>query len=860
MDSHAHYGFLIMWGLSSGLQSNTAALDNREPAVSPGDSTLQDQPLQVVSSALDFSALRATAVPAGSRGKIRIHASDPTKLAEASAPSTEIKMIVAPWAPDATYAPLPTTQAAVTAGVEHLAKCGHNALRLHGIEYWLMAGTSTEFEFPADKLDMFDWLWAEAKRVGLYLIINPRQPELYQAGSSRFTMPETSPEMKSRVFTQQNSRDHYERGFNLLYNRVNRYTGLNMLADPALFLVEWFNECSAQQTAQVAWPAVWVNRDSGATAAAKTWPEWLADSSQSHGYANIAALNSAWGTAYASFEVIPAPSSNLPNLSMSLNQISVDVVRYIRYLDDAMADWFADFATRIGYTGLSSSLISFPNVVMLGNSARKSANSVVNLHDYPFLASPPGVGVSLYGGAPNAPVWDWPAWSYQSGIWTSGKPVYLGEYGWPYWGQYRNQYSILAAYAAHHGACAVTLFHEGDFFATTYDAAARDRTKTLFPYAGHGDPVARFSSVLNFLMMRAVSECAYNFQVTLNDRYYGLSPVNTGRINRSFYKLFLPTSSIPGVVKSTITWTSDTTDDSLAATLNATDWKTHLNNLLSASAITADNASLVSANENAGAITAVATSGTIGSVTASATQPVIDIGSNTLADGDSIAITNITGSSGSWPGTANRGTRAIIRQTGVGGRVQVTSGLNLTGLTGFTAGTWCELDNVIQTANNEILVSRRQKFCSVDTNKLKFFADAGSSIFPYPAMSGVVITSLTANAAIFVASLDGNAIASSSRILIGVVGDVKNLGETRAGTTDQTLTAVGTYPIQLDDVTAVVSLTVARAQEMSLYRLGLDGMRETRETPTEINAGAGSLSLTLRTGQVSPAIFWELIR
>lgn len=801
-------GVDIIWSDGKPIQIIPSAQSGSGSAPVP----LRREKLHVASSTpLDFSALRKTAAPAGSRGRVQICGTDTTKLAEASAPNAAITLTVAQWAPDATSVPLPLDKAQITAAVEHLARCGYNALRLHGIEYWLMDGTSAAFEFPSDRLDAFDWLWSEAKRVGLYLIINPRQPELYQAGSNRFSMPGSSPELKSRLFVQQNARDHYVQGFNALYNRVNRYTGINMVQDPALWLIEWMNESSAQQTAQTAWPAVWSALDSGATrgSAALTWKEWLADPGQSHGYADLAALNTAWGTAHASFAAIPSPSSNLPNLTMPQNRISVDVVKYIRYLDDSLADFFQSCATTLGYAGLQSSLISFPNMVMMGNSARKTNNHVVNLHDYPFLSVQPANGAALSNGAQNTPVWEWGSWVYQSGIWTSGKPAYLGEYGWPYWGQYRNQYPLLAGYAAHHGASAVTIFHEGDFFAQSYSGSEKDRTKKLFPYSGHADPVVRFSRIVNFLSLHggAVAESAYTQNITLNDRYYGMNPVNTGRVNRSFFKLYLPTATIPGVVKTKLNWTSDTTDDSLAATLNITDWKTHLNNLLGAGAISADNASLVSANANAGNITAVTTSGTVGAVTASATQPVLNIGSNTLVDGDFIAITNLAGSGGTWPGTNGRGTRFTIKQTGVANQVQITSGLNLTGLSGFTSGTWCELDNVVQSANKELFLSRRQKICWMNTARLKYFADGGASgIYPYSGMTNLVIDSISSGAAVFAGSLDGNPLVTSNSVLLGLVGNVRNAGETMTDATSTTLATVGDYPIIQDRATCNLKL------------------------------------------------------
>lgn len=803
---------------------------------------------------LDMSSLRRSAVPAGARGRIRIHGSDTTKLAESSASTTAVTFLTAQIALDSVSVPVPSDKAQITAAVEHLARMGFNAIRFHGIEYWLMAGTTGAFSFPEDRMDALDWLLAEAKRVGLYWVFNPRAPELYQdgAGSNRFSsMPVAAVNLKERMFTQQEARTHYETGFRLLYDRVNRYTGIHMLQDPALFLVEWINENSAQQNAQSAWPTTWTTRDASATrgTAAMTWPEWLADSAQAHGYANLAALNTSWGTSHASFAVIPSPTE-LPDLSLGSNQISIDVVLYCSYLDDHLADWFATFAATLGYTGLGSSIISFPNVVALRNASRKAANSLVNLHDYCHLAPAPAVSAALANSALNVPIWEFRSWLYTGGSFTSGKPAYLGEYGWPYWAQYRNQYPMLGAYAALQGAVGVSVFHQGDIFAPKYDGGQRDRTKKMYPYNGHTDPVVRFTEAALFFALHAgyVTEGSYEYEITFNDRYNGLNPRSTGRVNRSYFKHLAPTQWIAGITKTRTNWETDTADDSLAV-MNTEDWYTRLAELQSLGAITADNLALESVTVNRGTVTAVDISGTIGSVTASGTQPVLTLsGSNTLVDGDYISITNLTGSGGTWPGTNNRGVAAKILQTGVANKVQIVSGLTLTGTSGFTAGTWCEMENVVQSGNKELLVSRRAKVALVNTDKFKYFSDGGalSAIYPYSTgFTNFSVVSCSTGAALFVASLDGLPLLTSQRIRIDLVGATRNSGETYTDSGKTTLQTVGDWPIVQDRVAAVLKLTRSTWGRFRLSALRMDGTEILRGP---VGVTDSSLVIALDTG------------
>lgn len=843
-------------------------LANLEVAATLSMQPMLDDTIHVAAgSPLDLTALRDTATPAGALGRIRVHASDSAKFAESSAPTTAVRFNVAAWAPDRTEVPLPSSLTEITAGVEHLARCGYNALRVHGLEYWLMDGTTGAFNFPADRLRLFDWLLAECKRVGVFWIINPRAPELYQdgQGGGRFSMPGSALNMKPRLFTQQDAMDHWRTGFERLYGRVNQFTGIGILQDPALFLIECMNECSAQFNASKGFPSVWMARDVGSTqgSAAMIWPEWLATQ-----YANIGALNTQYSTAYASFAAVPAPSAvNISDITAT--QDSIDAVRYCDYLNRHIAAYFRAQLSAMGYTGLVSTLIDFASTLTL-KSGGDSNVDVVNLHGYPMLAHFPSDNLLS---AASTPVWGsgtspgYTSWLVTAGAFADGKPAYIGEFGWPSWAAYRNQYPLLAAYMALNGAGSVSCFHQGDFFSSAYNATAKDRVKALYSYSAAADPVVNFSEVAAFFALECVSESAYTQTIPVTDRYSGInldgtSPRTAGRVSRATANLFLPTQIIPSVVRTRLQYGADNTDDALNATWNAKSWFTTLDDLKTAGAFDATNEGWISANANHGSITAVAVSGSVvgayATVTASATQPVLTIGTHTLVDDDHIAITNLTGSGGTWPGTNNRGTRAYVKRVDTN-KVQIMAGLNLTGLTGFTAGTWSEFDNVNQSANKQVYMSRRFKAAHIDTAKFKFFCQSSATL-PWTKIAGLTVNSLTADAAVFVAALDGQPIATSSRLLLGMVGNADNTGQTFSDATRAVCTNFGAYPIKMDDCTADLSITVTTPQEWKLYRLRRDGGRATRETPTEIDADASALRLSLRSGSVQPAIFWELAR
>ena len=847
---------------------NGAPLRNREAAAGATFTSMIDEAMFVrAGSALDVESLRGTAEPAGSNGRIIVHTTDSSQLAEANAPTTPIKLRIATWSPDITYKPLPADKGQITRAVENLARRGYNAMRVHGLELWLMSDTTGDFAFPAARLDLFDWFLAELKRVGIYWIIEVRQTELFYdgQGGGRFSMPPGSPNCRTRIFTEQAIRDHWHEGVSRLYNRTNTYTGTNILADPALFLFECYNENAADffnNGDGKAFPTDWLTRQGAQGSAAMTWPEWIVSK-----WGTIAALNTAWGTAYASFANVPTPPPTAASGAdiIPSTQQAIDTVLYYSYMDLHLMAWFKTTLRALGYPGLVSSLISFVTMLHLRDGSKSADNDVLNLHNYPFLTDESGGELNR---DMNVPIWGsdtrigFPRWASTASCYSSGKPAYFGEFGWPYWGAYRNQYPFLAAYGAIGAAPAMSHYAQGNFFGERYDETGDDRYRILYSYCTHTDPVVSFCEAASLFAHRHVTPTAYTQELIVSDRYSGInetgsSPRTAARVNRIVQDLFLPVQSMPAIVRTKLTYSDDNTNDDLAVTWNAKSWFTLLDDLKTAGAITVANKSWISANANNGTITAVTTSGTVGSVTASATQPVLTLsGSNTLADYDHIAIRNLTGSGGSWPGTTLKGQRAIVVQTGAANQVQVVSGLDLTGESGFTAGEWCEWDNILESANGQVLMSRREKRGYINTPEFVMLAHNGATL---PATIGhVTITSLTAGGALFVAALDDLAINASARLLIGIVGNSTNTDETYDAQGFER-TAIGAYPIQITDCTAQISVAVTRPWAWSMYRLDRTGARNSGETITG-NVSAGTITASLRTGVVQPTTFFELVR
>lgn len=819
-----------------------AGLRNRESSAGSTYTSIIDEAILTgAGSPLDMKILRATAVPAGSRGRVRVALSDPRKLEETGTPGTFVNFHVCTFQPTINLHEIPASHVDIDAGIASLAAQGYNAIRFHGIEYLLMEGTTGAFSFNAEILDRWDYMLYACKLAGIYWVFQPKSSVLYPdcAGGSLWTKETTAPLQKSRLFIQEDSRQSWLTGFNLLYNRVNRYTGINMLQDPALLMVSAMNENSAMfvamNTSLPVWP--WNARDGGSVqgSAGQTFSEWLADSTKAHGYANLAALNASWGTAHASFAIAAATQTG--NItSSSSTQRELDAALYCRYLDANMAAWYRATLQSLGYPGLIVAIVQFPKAYYLAQETAFGSNDLWSFHQYPMTA-PQNVHNGDIGG--QYAVWDRLFFAATQFGYDVGKPLYCDEIGWPYWGRYRNQYPIVAAYAAMYAASGFTMFHQGDIFESRYDTNAAPRTRILDAYDGTA-PVDQFAMLVSFFVHKYVAEdTTVARTLVCNPKYLGFNPRSTAKIGRIISDWFNHVSKIPAFVRTRFQWNEANSDDDWKTIYNVRSLFTWLDDLKTDGYLTADNLGYVSVVANHGSIVSYNIS--------VPTVPVIQVTSHTCVTGDYISVwENINPDTTFYKIT-------VVDAT----HLSIDSGqVNASGWTG--AWSWCESNNVTQTANKQIAASRRQKWATIDTAKLKFAALGASATKPTH-VAGLTLNSLDDNAALAIISLDGVAIATSEHLLIGLVGEDQNTGTTwDAGRS--VMDIVGDYPIQIRDCTANITLTVANARELQLYRLQRNGARSSRETPASINAVTGAITLNLRTGTNYPSIWFELIR
>ena len=830
-----------------------AGLQNRETAGSGFISTIDEPIHTVLGSPLDLTAFRTTATPAGSRGQIRVSTTDQRKLEESANPGAPVRFHICTWQPEDGLHPLPDDHAYIDAGVAAVAAQGYNAIRIQGIEYLLMNGTTGDFALRQDKLDDFDYLLFALKRAGIYWIFQPFSYSLYRSaeGGSLWNANNLYPSEKPRMHIQQESRDHWLTGFNAIYNRVNKYTGMNNLRDPALLMVSLYNEnaaiFAATSTSIPGYP--FVTRDAGTTqgTCGMLFGDWLADPAKAHGYADLAALNTSWGSAHASFTA--AAASQTGKLSKTSNtQRELDAMLHCRYLDANTAQWFKSTMLGLGYTGLTVATITFPTPYYLAHETVAGTDDVWSFHQYAGIANAAFVGAHLDDNVQKG-IWERIYFAATMWAYDPQKPTFADEIGWPYWGRYRNQYPITAAYAAVNGASGFSWYGQGNIFENHYDTTSGARTRVVYPYEGTG-PTEQMGMLVSFFALHRgyVTEPAVDKTLVCNPKYVGWKPRSIGRIARCMQDFWAGAARLPAFVRTRFQWDEAATDDTWFNTHNSKSLFTWLDELKTAGSMTADNLSYISANANHGAI--------VGFDISAPTLPVMQVESHTLTTGEYVSLMTVNGSGAGWIGSALQ--TSFFKITVIDATHLAIWGLDATGWVGsFTSGTWCEGTNVVQSANKEIGMSVRHRYALIDAARLKFLAVGSAPTIP--AILGMVVNSISDGASLAVISLDGLPVATSEHLLIGMVGEDKNTGTTWDAARD-TMTAVGDYPIQIMDCTANITMTVANSREMHLYRLQRNGARSARETPASINAATGAITLNLRTGAVYPSIWFELIR
>jgi hypothetical protein len=191
-------------------------------------------------SALDLS--QRIEAPAGKRGRVVVGATG--TLAFADAPATPVRLLGFNRIPDSLW--LKSSDQGFKQQAREFAvaarRQGYNLVRLNGLDGWLCADSKTDLAISPKFLDRWDFLLAELKKQGVYSHVTLFAYGFYSRYSGKDESRKRNAHKLMMYLGGKWERTHFRYGAETLFNHVNPYTGLAWKDDPAIAVVEFFNE------------------------------------------------------------------------------------------------------------------------------------------------------------------------------------------------------------------------------------------------------------------------------------------------------------------------------------------------------------------------------------------------------------------------------------------------------------------------------------------------------------------------------------------------------------------------------------------------------------------------------------------
>ena len=120
---------------------------------------------------------------------------------------------------------------------------GYNGYRMHGIDKILTIGSKEALELNTKFLDRWDYLISEMKKQGCYFHLVIFSFGLYEPEANNEKTFQNRRAHKLMMYAgREFERERFKAGAKLLLEHVNPYTGLAWKDDPAIAIVEFYNE------------------------------------------------------------------------------------------------------------------------------------------------------------------------------------------------------------------------------------------------------------------------------------------------------------------------------------------------------------------------------------------------------------------------------------------------------------------------------------------------------------------------------------------------------------------------------------------------------------------------------------------
>lgn len=360
-----------------------------------------------------------------------------------------------------------------------LRRAGYNLVRIHHIDSTLMTDRRGDFDYDPEQLNRFQYFLAALKKQGIYWMLDAMSSENAAWGNVTPHRWVNRHNMKVRVYVDPIAQAHWRHLVETLYGRVNPYTGISILKDPALLGLSFVNEGGLQFLTHVG----------------KKIPEQLRPALQqwlSQRYINKTQFEDVWKQPFGNL------SSNalvLPDATERTARMD-DVLVFYGELQRQTARWMADYVAGLGSQTLTTSYNNMPT----SHAAHTRANFTwVDMHAYHDEG---------FGFKPGATIRN--DSSFDAGLQyildlstasLSGRAFSVSEYGQPFWNAWRRESALIApAYASFQDWGAICQ-HASTAVDLTY-AQSKGWKQSIVPYAVGLDPVGRVVETLAALLYR----------------------------------------------------------------------------------------------------------------------------------------------------------------------------------------------------------------------------------------------------------------------------------------------------------------------------------------------------------------------
>ncbi len=391
-------------------------------------------------TALDLSGV-VSREPAGTFGRVIINRQG--KTAFESDPEKPVRFL------SYVYHPEPRdlrafSNAEMDAFADAVARQGYNMIRLHYVYLLLLKPYSggkhfgqitaiptrrEEIPFDPAGTDRFDYLIAALKKRGIYINLDIVGGNGLFTDANPYWNPVRQKSAYLRLFVEPDVRKNWQVGAEYMLARVNPYTGMRLADDPALVVVEPYNEQEFRL------------RPHETEALRPYWRKFLREK-----YRTTEALNAAWKSGYPSFEDVPEIDEKLLRAG---NVSSADGSAFLGGLMTDMMKFYAESLRKIGYRGLMTQWDMIMRTMELPVRAMMPAIAQHTYHCHPGIMQMDGKQVIAAGQSSSLNA------SYLRAAAVTrmnDRPFLITEYSHTPWNRYFHEQGLyFGAYAALQG-------------------------------------------------------------------------------------------------------------------------------------------------------------------------------------------------------------------------------------------------------------------------------------------------------------------------------------------------------------------------------------------------------------------------